>query len=806
MPIPTESTDRLLKIYLALSQYPILSSRIRSRMRLELFGQGFLNPQTFEAEVREKAILSQKREGLRNPFTDEPATVWEQRLMTVRDQLTDLYFSYHIPYDIFESLVEETLQERGVSQHNTLLAINPELASQELLFEQAMAIEKMPPADFERLLPRLQEIKVVLIRTMISDQLRYINIAKEWFTVADLAEISRRKIGSGRIGGKAAGMLLASRILKEIASQPLSQTITIPESYFLGSDLIYTFMSSNNLTHWNDQKYKTEEQMRADYPLLRQEFVNGDFPPEIIEQLQALIAAVGNQPLIVRSSSLLEDNFGTSFAGKYESIFCPNQGSATENLDALMRAIASVYATTLNPNALLYRRSKGLQDYDERMAILIQTVQGEQMGSRYYLPFAAGVAFSRNQYRWAPQIHKEDGIVRLVWGLGTRAVDRVGNDFPRLVALSHPTLRPSGTSESIRRYSQQYVDLIDLADNSFKSLPVHEALQADYPPLRYLVQVDQDGFFSSLRIGRVSHEERGHLLITFEETLRRTSFAEHMREMLQNLEKHYHSPVDVEFTARIVNPEATRPDIQICLIQCRPLSHLQATEDIPLPTNLPPEDVIFSTCFMVPQGYLAGIRYVLFIAPDEYFKLPSASTRIDLERAIGRLNALLVGNSFICVGPGRWGTSNSDLGVHIDYGDIYNSRALVELSGEGVGIAPEPSLGTHFFQDLLEAQIYPLAINLDDTETVFNHEFFDNLPNHLYDWAPLISPRLDKALRLLDVHDYRQGYYIKIVMNDDKNKAIAFLSTEQEPKLGEQEARVKGPEETGKAEPGPVDV
>ena len=130
-----------------------------------------------------------------------------------------------------------------------------------------------------------------------------------------------------------------------------------------------------------------------------------------------------------------------------------------------------MYASGLNPNALLYRRQKGLQDYDERMALLIQVVQGNKFG-KYYLPHAAGVAFSRNSYRWTPQIRMEDGFVRLVWGMGTRAVDRVGNDFPRLIALSHPLLRPSSEPVSIRRYSQHYVDLIDLEENIFKTLPI----------------------------------------------------------------------------------------------------------------------------------------------------------------------------------------------------------------------------------------------------------------------------------------------------------------------------------------------
>ena len=227
--------------------------------------------------------------------------------------------------------------------------------------------------------------------------------------------------------------------------------------------------------------------------------MSGEFPPDILEKFCTLLDQVGNQPLIVRSSSLLEDNFGTSFAGKYESHFCPNQGTPEQNLRDFTKAIIRIYASIFNPNALLYRRAKGLQDYDERMAVLIQTVQGEKSG-RYYMPHAAGVAFSRNLYRWSPQIRRDDGFVRMVWGLGTRAVDRVGNDYPRLVALSHPLLHPEASTKAIRRYSQQFVDLIDLESNEFKTLPVEEVIDTRDPVIRYIVQVDQGGYLSPLRM------------------------------------------------------------------------------------------------------------------------------------------------------------------------------------------------------------------------------------------------------------------------------------------------------------------
>ena len=769
MTLPPSATDRLLSVYLALAQYPVLSSRIRDLMRRELFNRGFLDTDDFEQEVIRKAIQSQEREGLQRPQIEEPAEVWERRKAKVRDQLTDFYFSHHLNFELIEELIEEVLNERGVTTHEALYEFNPEVAPHEMLFNQGMMIENLPPAKRKHMEPRLREIKVVLIRNMISDQLRYINIARNWFTISDLAEVRRHKIGHGRIGGKAAGMLLAYKILEQSPNEELKQNLRTPESYFLGSDLLYTFLSVNNFHHWNDQKYKPEEEMRRDYPKIVEDFIKGDFPPSVLQRLETLLTQVGKRPLIVRSSSLLEDNFGTAFAGKYESIFLPNQGDIKKNMKALTEAIARIYASTLNPTALLYRRSRGLQDYDERMAVLIQTVEGNRFGD-YYLPDISGVAFSHNQYRWSPQIRPEDGFIRLVWGLGTRAVDRVGNDYPRLVALSHPTLRPSNTAESIRRYSQQYVDLIDLKENKLKTLPIHQALKGDYPPLRYLAQVDQEGYFRSIR-SRLVDADPSQLIMTFEDLLRRTPFAERMRYLLNVLEKEYESPVDVEFIADIVE-DNSKPDVKISIIQCRPLSYMKEGDRVNIPQNIAPENVVFSSSIMVTGGWLEEINYVLFVPPESYFSLASHAARNKLERAIGRLNAALSNETFICVGPGRWGTSNPDLGVHVDYADIFNTKALVELSGEGIGPAPEPSLGTHFFQDLLEGEIFPLATYIGEDN--FNRDFFYDTPNRLAEWIE-VEPALFDRLRLIKVSDYKANHHLELVMNGQEERALAFL-------------------------------
>lgn len=773
MTLPSASIDNVLRILLALSQYPIFSARIRHQMRKALFSRGIVPKEEFDEEVKRKAVETQLLEGIKAPLTEESNEVWQLRLSRVKDSLTDFYFAYNLPYSEFENIVRMVLAERG-HLDSDFVWLNPELAPQEVLFEQAEMIESMSEADRGKYKARLQSIIAVLIRTMISDQLKYIKIARQWLTVKDLREISRRKIGGGKIGGKAAGMLLAMCILRETAPPQIRERFRLPVSYYLGSDVYYNFMALNELSGWNGQKYKTEEQMRADFPQLCEDFYKGRFSPEIVASLSAVLEEVGERPLIVRSSSLLEDNFGASFAGKYESIFLPNQGTLAERLAALTQAIARVYASVMNPDALIYRHTRDLADYDERIGILIQIVEGEKVG-RYYFPHGAGVAFSRNLFRWSPQIKRDEGFLRLVCGLGTRAVDMIADDYPRLVALSHPRLHSSSDMRAIQRYSQSRLDVIDLEANAFATVTAREALPADFAPLRYIAQIEKDGYLAPIR-SRLDSAE--NLTITFDGLLSRTAFAETIRVALNLLEKHYGSPVDTEFTVEVVNSDS-QPDVRIVILQCRSQSRIHEADEAFIPKDLAAKDMIFSSQTMVPHGAVENIEYVLFVPSKEYFRLETESERAQLERAIGLLNAALKGKVFIAVGPGRWGTSTPDLGVRVAYGDIYNARALVELAGEEIGASPEPSFGTHFFQDLMEANIYPLGVFLDDPQTVFNRAFFYDTPNRLLDFIAVENPRVAAALKVIAVSDYRAKARMNLVMDGNKSQAAAFFLDEE---------------------------
>ncbi|MCC6904337.1 MAG: hypothetical protein IT326_00740, partial [Anaerolineae bacterium] len=547
MSIQSGAVPKVIRLYLELSQYPTLAPRIRQRMREELFTRGIIRPDEFEQEVEQKAIQSQLREGLTDPVSQESPDTWDLRLRSIRDNLTDFYFGYNLPHDLLDEIVRETIAHPA-SEQAFRLSFNPELAPWDVLFEQGELYENALPEERADVEHHLREIIVVLIKAMISDQLAFVRVAREYFTMKDLRDIFTHRISRGKIGGKAAGMLLAYKVLQREGRArgiDVDSLIRIPESWYLASDAFYAFRSRNNLISYMNQKYKRPEQMIADYPEAHEAYINGRFPEHIAERLQELIFVVGKHPLIVRSSSLLEDNFETSFAGKYDSFFLPNQGSPAENLKALMDAIARIYASVIRPDVLIYRDQMGLTDYDERMAILIQKVEGERYG-RYFFPSFAGVGFSENPYRWNKRIRREDGMLRMVVGLGTRAVDRVAEDYPRMVALSHPELRPEPTPEMVRRYSQRFIDVIDMEANTFRTLPLHEVLSTDYPGLGAIMSLDRDGYIQPMARRSLSMR-LDQMVVTFDKLLQQGQLASLMRDALDVLEQAYHRPVDVEF-------------------------------------------------------------------------------------------------------------------------------------------------------------------------------------------------------------------------------------------------------------------
>ncbi|MCB0210849.1 MAG: PEP/pyruvate-binding domain-containing protein [Anaerolineae bacterium] len=775
--------SKILNLRLALNSFPILSQKIRQRMRQELFVRGIIAPNVFEEEVELKAIESQKMEGLSDPFYQESEEIWQKRLAHVRDNLTDFYFAYNLPQSLFEEIVESAVNEnRNGQPSKVVLAFNPELTPWNLLFAQAEKYAAYPPELYENVKHHLMSIVVVLIKGLVSDHLAFVHVARKFITIFDLREIRVHRIGRGKIGGKAAGMILAYNILDRPEMEDevdLSSYIALPETHFLGSDVYYNFKEINNFEQFSSQKYLTREEIEREYPRILKAYLSGNFPKDITQKLQDLLEDLGNCPIIVRSSSLLEDNFGSSFAGKYDSYFLANQGTLDENVKALIEAIIKIYASVLTPDALFYRQIHGLDDYDERMAILIQKVQGKQYGN-YFFPMLAGVGFSRNPFIWNSKLRREDGFLRIVLGLGTRAVDRVSQDYPRMIGLSHPQIRPEKNSRDIIRYSQQFVDVIDLEGGVLKSVPVSKVLSTDFSGFQYFASVDEGDYVKPIfSLGSEIPPE--NLILTFDNLLKNTDFVKIMKTILKKLERHYRRPVDIEFTVELI-PGYPKPGFKIYLLQCRPLSNRDWDPNIVVPQTIPKDKQVFSSNHIVPQGVVDKIKYIIYIDPRRYIQTHDNATRLELARIVGRLNKQLEGEVFILMGPGRWGSSNPDLGVKISYADIYNTRMLIEIAIPRNGANPELSYGTHFFQDLVETNIFPLALFPEDETTVFNDQFFDQAPNKLANFLPNDSNFAD-YIKVIDVSQMSQGKLLRVVMNAEQSEALAYLTRYEDHEL-----------------------
>ncbi len=439
-------------------------------------------------------------------------------------------------------------------------------------------------------------------------------------------------------------------------------------------------------------------------------------------------------------------------------------------MQAFLRVLKLVYASALNPDAIAYRCRQGLMNSDEQMAILVQRVSGMPY-KKYFFPSFAGVGFSKNLYAWTSRIDPEKGMIRLVFGLGTRAVNRLAGDYCRMISVSHPQLRPE-TGAKIAKYSQHNADLVDLERNEFTTLPIAGLLtDCDYPNLEMIASLMSEGYLTDI-VGTCPPESAGKLVATFDNLIRRTPFVKIMDEMLTRLEKAYGYPVDTEFTAHI----NTKGEVRVCLLQCRSLAVPGAGGPVKLPEDIEREMVLFRSANFTSGGIVKDARYVLYMDPIEYSKTASVDQRKSLGRAVGLINnhPSVVEGKIIMMGPARWGSTNVELGVNVGFSDICNSSVLVEVAREDRGHVPEVSYGTHFFQDLVEAQIIYLPVYPSEPESQFNSEFFNNAPNALTALFPDMGSYTD-LIRLIDVPASSGGLHAQVVADPHSRKAICFL-------------------------------
>lgn len=547
---PLRSTTPAIDVYVKLAQYPILCDLIRLRMREELFSRGICSKTKFEKEVKHLATLSQHREGLSDPLYQEDENTWQRRLDTIRDFHTDSYFANNLGSTVLDQLIEEVLRNQQADSSIIELNFNPEIAPWALLFQQGELYDQLPPPEQEKVKHHLEEIKVVLIKRLMSDQLAFIAIAKNVFQIKDLRWIYERLIGRGKIGGKASGMMLAYKILGMNAPElgpNLGKFVSIPETFFIGSELIYEFIYQNKLERFVNQKYLSGAEREAAYPQIVAAFMAGDVPDFLIEQLRDVLLRLHGRPFIVRSSSLLEDHLDYSFAGKYASVFCPNQGSSEQNMAELLDAIRHIYASTFNPKAMEEREHYGLIDYDERMAIMIQPLIGEKQG-HYFFPATVGIGLSENPFYEETGTRKEDGCLRLVWGFANRVTGQQFLQQSCVIALSHPKKRSLATDAESKlvQANQHLIKVINLETNEFETIPTEEILK--------------NGYANSWLISPEN-------TISFDQLTNDAKFIRLMRYTLMRLQTVYDKPVELEFTIDIQDAPAG-PNYKLYILQC----------------------------------------------------------------------------------------------------------------------------------------------------------------------------------------------------------------------------------------------
>ena len=619
----------------------------------------------------------------------------------------------------------------------------------------------------------LNGLRVSLVRRMLTEQLDFIKIAKEHVDVEDFQALIEHTIvpgnGQGRLGGKAVGLFIASKILaKHGDKNALIKNVKTPKTWYLASDGVSAFMWHNNLEDVMEQKYKPIEQVRQEYPHIVQLFKSSEFPASLVQGLTIALDDFGDTPLIVRSSSLLEDRLGTAFSGKYKSLFLANVGTREERLADLMNAIAEVYASTFSPDPIEYRRMRGLIDFKEEMAVLIQAVVGQRAG-KYFFPAFAGVAFSNNEFRWSPRIERKDGLLRLVPGLGTRAVDRVGDDYPVLVVPGKKELRANTSIDEVVAYSPRMIDVLNLETKKFESRDIRELLieiDGQYPAIERIFSIREDELLR--KPSRLLLDlEKDELVVTFGALFRETTFVEEVGELLEVLASTLETPVDIEFA---------HDGLDLYLLQCRPQSFLGEESPAAIPKDVSPSRILFSADRFVSNGWLPEITHIVYVDPENYAKLPSRDELLQVGRAVGTMNKLLPKRQFILMGPGRWGSRGDiKLGVSVTYSDISNTSMLIEIAKKTGGYLPDLSFGTHFFQDLVESAIRYLPLYPDDPGIHFNESFFRNAKNLLPSVAPEFA-HLKNVVKVIDVQSETNGKILSVLLNADLDEALGVLT------------------------------
>ncbi|NOX84496.1 MAG: phosphoenolpyruvate synthase [Chlorobi bacterium] len=633
------------------------------------------------------------------------------------------------------------------------------------LFPIAALFKSFTPDDFKD----SNEVKAFIFNTIANFRM---NVARgviaqfnresfdEYFTIS--------RIGEGSIGGKARGLAFLDSLIKRnyLYNRFEGVEIAIPKSVVIGTDLFDEFMEMNQL-YTVALSEENSDQKILDY------FLKAPLPDRLLEDLQTIAFSV-NDPVAIRSSSLLEDSHYQPFAGIYNTYMVPFLKNDRQRVfEMIQQAVKGVYASCFFEDSKAYMKATSNVIDEEKMAIVMQTVCGSQYGDRYY-PTVSGVARSVDFYPIPPE-KPEDGTASIALGLGKYIVDgglalRFSPSYPkRVLQTSNPDMALKET--------QKYFFALDLNPDHFSvnaddatSLLKLRIREAEKDGALQMISSTYDLHNNVLRDG-YNHE--GKKLITFSNILKHNTFplAPILKKVLKLGEKEMGYPVEIEFA---VDLNSKRDDkYMFFLLQIRPISSPEESVNLNL-KDIKREDTILISNSAMGNGIINDIKDVVYIRPQNF----NASRNKETVEMIGNLNNefLKEDKNYILIGPGRWGSADPWLGIPVKWPQISAARLIIESGLENYRI--DPSQGTHFFQNLTSFRVGYFTINPFINDGYYDLDFLDKQPA-VFENKVVRHVRFEKPLKIMIDGKENLGVVLKPGVEEEE-KQPEFLSSGME--------------------------
>ena len=512
--------------------------------------------------------------------------------------------------------------------------------------------------------------------------------------------ISFARMGDGSLGGKARGLAFLNRLIEKhsLTDRYENISISIPRSIVISTEYFDEFILENGLQYVIDSELSDDE--------ILSEFVASRLPEGLISGLKTYLKTV-DTPLAVRSSSKLEDSNYQPFAGVYSTYMIPHVDNKDMMLRILDKAIKSVYASVFYNGSRTYIQTTGNLQSEEKMAVVIQNICGSEHNGLYY-PLISGVGRSVNFYPIGGE-RMEDGIVNVVFGLGKSVVEggktlRFSPEFPKkILQLSQPYLA--------MRDSQKMMFALDLRPGAFK-ISRNEGVNLAHIPV---TEVIPDYANSNLVFSTYSAvnsrivpgvEESGARIVSFDAILKYGKYplAKALSEIMDICRKELLCEVEIEFAADV----APSGKLSLKLLQVRPISSYSAEQEV----NFDELKTSLGTLFLesgkaLGNGFVNDVSHIVYIAPDKFNSLSTREIAAELAEINNTFKSRNEG--YILIGPGRWGSSDPNLGIPVIWSDISEAKMIVEYSMPGFQV--EPSQGTHFFQNITSLGVGYLSID-----------------------------------------------------------------------------------------------